>query len=239
MKDVLLLIRNVLRAMMRICALAVLPALFTLNLLGDTIELKTGERIEGTFKQATSAGAVIEVGGQTITIPLEKVQAIYFGVVPARTVAGPSPSQEALDTLKALRSVTTSGISYSEYAPRVLDARIKVDRYLSSPAKDPARSAIELAMRYYELASEAWRMGVLAVDVGKTIVEDPSLAACTALKAAAPSMVTRNPIPSEDKLKNPVVIGIYVGEHPAVLWACASEQVAQAERFLAPTSHWP
>jgi hypothetical protein len=36
----------------------------------DSIELKTGERIEGAFRQATAAGAVIEVAGQSITIPL-------------------------------------------------------------------------------------------------------------------------------------------------------------------------
>src|ERR1035437_1511334 len=41
--------------------LAVLPPLFALSLSGDTIQLKTGERIEGTFKQATSTGAVIDV----------------------------------------------------------------------------------------------------------------------------------------------------------------------------------
>ncbi len=64
------------------------------SLRGDTVELKTGERIEGTFKQATSAGAVIEVGGQSISIPLEKLRAIYFGAV-GRTVVGPPPCASA------------------------------------------------------------------------------------------------------------------------------------------------
>ena len=73
-------------------SLAVLPLLLALSLRADTIELKTGERIEGAFKQATSAGAVIEVGGQAITIPLEKVKAIYFGVVP--TGAGPTAATQ-------------------------------------------------------------------------------------------------------------------------------------------------
>ena len=49
----------------------------------DVVELKTGQRVEGTFKQATPAGIVIEVGGQTITFKQEKVQAIYFGSAPA------------------------------------------------------------------------------------------------------------------------------------------------------------
>src|SRR5437016_3288518 len=70
----------------------IIASLFTVSARGDTIELKTGERIEGAFKQATSAGAVIEVGGQSITIPLENVQAIYFGLIPGRPGSGPKPS---------------------------------------------------------------------------------------------------------------------------------------------------
>ena len=76
--------------MKRIRLLMVFLPLFALILRGDTIELKTGEHIDGAFKQATAAGAVIEVAGQLITIPLEKVKAIYFGVAPTR--AGPAAS---------------------------------------------------------------------------------------------------------------------------------------------------
>jgi hypothetical protein len=49
----------------------------------DVVELKTGQRVEGSFKQATSEGVVIEVGGQAITFELERVRAIYFGTAPA------------------------------------------------------------------------------------------------------------------------------------------------------------
>src|SRR5690242_1229034 len=79
------------------CVRAVLPLILGSSLIAETIELKTGERIEGAFKQASTAGAMIEVGGESITIPLEKVQAIYFGLVPDRTgtsqarVLGPPP----------------------------------------------------------------------------------------------------------------------------------------------------
>ena len=74
--------------------LAALSALFALSLRGDTLELKTGERIEGAFKQATSAGAVIEVAGQPITIPHERVRAIYFGSAPGPVqTGGPPPSK--------------------------------------------------------------------------------------------------------------------------------------------------
>ena len=173
-------------------SLAVLPLLFALSLGADTIELRTGERIEGAFKQATSAGAVIEVGGQSITIPLEKVQAIYFGA-PARTANGPAPSQEAVDALRALRSVTGSGIAYRDYSQRVLDSRVKVDHYLSSQAGDgpELRRAIRAAMLEYELASQVWitkadppANGSLWKPMGVTM-QDPDVAKCPTVKGAS------------------------------------------------------
>src|ERR1035438_1810142 len=176
--------------MARMKVLAVLPALVALSLRGDTIELKTGERIEGAFKQANSAGAVIEVAGQSITIPLEKVQAIYFGAVPARTAAGPPPFQGALDALKGLRSVTGSGITLREYALRVLDARVTVDRYLSAQGSDgiELRREIRVGMLEYELAYRAWQAnvekfnGTLWKLMGETM-QDPEVAKCPAVKA--------------------------------------------------------
>lgn len=226
--------------MVRMYVLAMLPALVVLSLRADTIELKTGERIEGAFKQANSAGVVIEVAGQSITIPLEKVQAIYFGaVVPARTTAL-SPSQEAMDSLKALRSVTESGIAYRDYSQRVLDAKVKVDRYLTSPATDAAalRTGIALAMRDYEFASRAWStsfstaVGTLAVatSVGTALYGDPEISKCPAVKQFLIEMAGK-----KGKPPNVGVVGLVVGGRPAVIWACASAQVAQAEQLLTAT----
>jgi hypothetical protein len=210
-----------------------LPMLFALGLRGDTIELKTGERIEGTFKQATSAGVVIQVGGQSITIPLEKVRAIYFGVVPTRTVAEPARSQEAMDALKALRSVTESGISYRDYAPRVLDAKVKIDRYLSSAGNDPpdSRKAIETAMREYELASMAWNIKgssewTTADRVEQVLEKDPEISKCPGLKRWLDQELRANPF-------RPAIAGFDAGENPSILWTCASAQIAEAERLIA------
>jgi hypothetical protein len=233
--------------MPRLSVLAVLPSLFALSLRGDTVELKTGERLEGTFRQASASGVLIEVGGQPITLPLEKVHAIYFGAGKISSVVGPAPSQEAVDALKALRSVTESGISYRDYASRVLDAKVKVDRYLSSAANDGAalRSGIGLAMREYELASQAWStaistsVGTLAVatSVGRTLDGDPEISKCPAIRqwidqtnqTAARSRVTRNNSPDQ----RAAMIGLLAGQRPALLWTCASAHVAEAERLLA------
>ncbi len=125
--------------------------------LADVVELKTGERVEGTFKQGNQTRIMIQVGGQTITFERAKVRAIYFGPAPT-TSSGPSPLQEALVALKGLQSVAGAGTTYSEYGRRVHDAKIIVDRYLTGPQSedDDLKSAVRAAMGSYVLALSVW-----------------------------------------------------------------------------------
>lgn len=237
-----------------VSVLAVLSSLFALSLIGDTIELKTGERIEGAFKQATAAGAVIEVGGQPITIPLEKVKAIYFGSAPTRTATAPAPSDEAVDALRALRSVTGSGITYRDYSQRVLDSRVKVDRYLSSQSGDGPElgRAIRVAMLEYELASRAWRANVeILSDLWKSMgdtMQDPEVAKCPAVRVVT-TLVDNSRPTNPNAQDRAAILGIKAPDRATTLgiklanagrdnlapdiWACASAQVAEAERLLA------
>lgn len=225
----------------------------------DTIELKTGEKIEGAFKQAGPAGAVIEVGGQPLTFALDKVRAIYLGATPLAQ-QGPSVFVEALDALRALQSVTNSGVSYRDYAPRVLDAKVKMDRYLASPTNgdDKARAAAQLAMRYYEVAAEAWNNKISKSgrdrEVGLVLRSDPGLRECPAVQG----VVAEADAGSERFHTQPVIIGktriappqprpgqslasmiedfaVYstgsrVGESPNILWSCATAKLAEADR---------
>jgi hypothetical protein len=163
-------------------------------------------------------------------------------------------SSDALDALKALRSVTQSGISYRDYSQRVLDAKVKVDQYLSSPANDaPAlRSAITLGMREFLLASQAWsikfsnstdpgRTLELASAVGRTLEQDPQIAQCPVTRqfidqtyqTAASSKFLRKAKEQESPEARARFIGFLTSGHPDLLWPCASEQVAEAERILA------
>jgi hypothetical protein len=232
--------------MKRICALVAVLSLSALTLKTDTIELKTGERIEGTFRQATPAGAVIEVAGQTLTIPLEKVKAIYFGGAPVRTEAAPAPSGEAMDALRALRSVSGSGIAYSDYAQTVLDARVKVDRYLSSQEDDMAdlRGAIRVAMLEYELASQGW-LANLWMPMGKTL-EDPRVQNCPIARVmvdlrdnppanaahARRSLKSTNSSMKQDPTEALGLLFAMKGNAPGTIWPCASHELAEAERLL-------
>ncbi len=50
----------------------------------DTLELTTGERIEGTGVRASPDHVTIELGGRTLIFDRSQVRAIYFGAPPAR-----------------------------------------------------------------------------------------------------------------------------------------------------------
>ena len=200
----------------------------------DVLELKTGERLEGTFKQASVAdGVVIEIGGQSITMPLAKVRAIYFGAAPktaptASAVPTASAAMESLDALKGLQSVTSVGISYREYASRVLDAKIKVDRYLAASGGGRAKAAIGAAMRYYEMASQVWGFMILpaspnaagqAKGIERELYEDKE---CKLVQA----LITNN-----TDMK-PAEMPYLVGQKPGILWSCAKDKISEAERLL-------
>lgn len=220
---------------MRVLILVVVGCL---SASADTIELKTGERIEGTFKQAGAAGAVIEIGGQPVTFALDKVRAIYLGAVVA--AAPVSASTEALTALKGLRSVTASGINYRDYSTRVLDAKVIVDRYVGEAGADPQAAIIAKAMQYFELASQAWGLRISGftgglgrlVEVGQAVAGN--LTDCPSLRAAIEQgdqfrakMKIKPPKTDAEKLMN---IGSDMGE-PAPLWKCGSERVGDAERL--------
>lgn len=200
-----------------------------------TVELKTGEHVEGTFKQATPAATVIDVAGQTITISADKIQAMSFGVAVTRPSAGQAPFQEALDELEGLQSVTGSGISYLEYSRRALDAKVKVDRYLASAADSPLRSAISLAMREYELASQEWNEAInpkyrvhetlLRYIDDRMLSEDPKCPAFAQWHDLVRQNFARNWY-----VRSFAVDGL-ITRYQGVVWTCASDQVAEAQRL--------
>jgi hypothetical protein len=197
----------------------------------DTVELKTGEKIEGKFKQATQAGVVIEVGGQAVTFGIEKVRAIYFGSAPVSQQV-PSQIGQALDALKALNSVTSAGVTFREYSTRVLDAKVVVDRFLASAPQDPAHDAISSAMGYHEMASQAWSTTFRRplsggpdtfLEVGTKLQHDSCPEAVKLVERAA----TNHAGPGD--------LGLFVGQHPGPLWQCAARKVAEAESITAKT----
>jgi len=203
--------------------------------LCDVVELKTGERLEGAFKQATSAGVVIEVGGQPITMPLAKVRAIYFGAAPSHQAAAspPSAAHVALRALKGLESATTVGVNLRDYTTRLADIKLTVDQFVQSPPEKiigfgerASRKPLSLALRYYELEGQAWRLfsssdngsGDELLYLGTLIQTDAEIGGCPALNKLFAA--------------RPGLYGTELGRNPAILWSCASGKITEAERLL-------
>jgi hypothetical protein len=199
----------------------------------DTIELKTGQKVDGTFRQATAAGVVVEVGGQVLTFPLDQVRAIYFGSAPTSAAASTTGPDEALGALRGLESVVKSGVNYQEFSKRVLDARVVVDRALRGNDAPKLREAMQL----YELAAKIWRLrmtsgfgGVLddaAVGFCPAALEDAKKRATATINATAAR--TKKPAQS----LTPLDIEIYFVGHSSgvingvdpILLACASQRL--------------
>lgn len=99
------------------------------------------------------------------------------------------PSQEAIDALQGLRSVTQAGVSYPEYATRFLDAKVKVDHYLSSTgATLDSQDEIKTAILSYELVYQGWgselSLPVPVADKGTRFVVDDTHADAVFQRAA-------------------------------------------------------
>ena len=126
------------------------------------IELRTGERVEGTFKGADDSAVRIEIDGRLVTFAPAQVRAIYYGS--AASMPAQAALQErdaAIGALEGLRSVARTGLTYPEYAPRVSEAQIVVDLYLRKEDGAPAiRGAIADSFHFYALAGAAWNAGL-------------------------------------------------------------------------------
>jgi hypothetical protein len=197
------------------------------SVLADVIELKTGQRVEGTFKEATASNVTIEVGGQTITFERGRVRAIHFGAAPIAAQA--SELQEAIKALASMRSVVTSGVGYREYAPRVLDAKVIVDRYLqtSSIGDSEIKGAVRQAIQFYIFVSAAWNVYITKGDYA-AIGAHPTLSDCpTALRAVTEYAQRLN------QRIDPLTLGVFIQAGFPALWACAADKATAAERLIA------
>ena len=205
----------------------------------DTVELKTGEKIEGKVKRTTETAVVIQVGGQPITFGMDKVRSIHIGAAPSAQEAPPG-NGEGLEAVKALQSIVSSGVSYRDYAPRVLDARVRVDKYLESVRGSGSPSAIHLsmAMTYYEMASAAWGARLFGkrvdgispeeVEIGRTANNSKVLNSCTQLHKLIQNARLGSNYPPDHRWTFQE-IGQTLGEHPGTFWECASLKIGEAE----------
>jgi hypothetical protein len=218
-------------------ALLAMTLISVRSVWADVIELRTGERVEGTFKGADDSAVRIEIDGRLVTFAPAQVRAIYYGSAPSiQAPAAPTALQErdeAIGALEGLRSVARTGLTYREYAPRVSEAQIVVDRYLRKEDGGPAiRGAIADSFRFYALAGAAWNAGLSRGNYA-AVGTDSALARC----ADAQRVI------AESKRKSPFIwrakgagegatTGMVIANDGiAALWSCASDKLAEAEKL--------
>ncbi len=200
----------------------------------DIVELKSGEQIEGSVRQATVSTIIVDTADQQrSTIERQNVRAIRFGSAPPKR--GPSPNMtEALDAVKAIQTVTRVGIAYPDYADRTLDAQVKIDQKLSADDVDPkAKALVAEAMMLYVLAGRAWHAKVADNGYGRAqeryenVGRDPALELCPEAKRAANAPAPPNTQRTPDYNR-----GANLSFSFQTLWLCASERITRAENII-------
>jgi len=145
----------------------------------------------------------------------------------ASTLLAQAPATDALDALKGLKSVTEAGVNFRDYSSRVLDAKVKVDKYLAdAPKDDPARPQAETAMRLYVMAMQTWAMKIqrkgTATPIGEEILASPELSSCPAMQ----SLITVVMKEAEKAKDTPArYLGYHLFTSQGVLWKCAAEKL--------------
>ena len=69
--------------------------LLGLPLLGDTVELKSGKRLECRFKGITPTKIIVQMDGRTLELERSLVKAVYF--------SDPKPEEEGFESLDGLK----------------------------------------------------------------------------------------------------------------------------------------
>lgn len=200
----------------------------------NTVELKTGQRIDGTLKSVTQTTVELDVAGQSLALPRARVSAIYFETPPKTSCPAHGASGNLVDALrviKGLQSATSVGITYRDYAPRVVDAKIKVDQLLSTVPKGRARALLTEALGFYIYASNAWNAKISQDDY-QSLALNPLFQRCVPLKQLVKQLGSQSPdfgVKMDADTNRGIAIA--VGGETA-LFECASQRIEESERLL-------
>ena len=196
----------------------------------DTVELRNGQRIEGSLREANATSVVIESGGRAVVFPRADVAAIYLDA-PAAAPPGRPPvaRHEILQALDVVRGLTRNPpVKQAAYTRAVADAKVALDRYLQEPGADSAfRALVSDAWALFAVASSAWEAKTnhnanLSIAVG----QDPVLDRCPGLTRA----LSRYPAATDQGTA--LRRGVAVEAEIPTLWSCAAERVGDAERAV-------
>jgi hypothetical protein len=206
------------------CALAV--ALMVANADADTIELVSGERIEGKVVRVTDDLVYVETGSGVVLLPRHTVRSM--GSTPA--VAPPAaPAADVITALKGLQAAAASQVSQKDYAARVAQSRPVIAKYVQDAGAAPPGGvdAVRDAFALYEFAATVWESRLAdSAPASAAIGRSALIDRCPALQKVVADYPPATD--QETAWRRGVAIEF---EIPRIL-TCASEKAAEAERVL-------
>jgi hypothetical protein len=155
---------------------SLIALLTVVTVRADVIQLRSGDRIEGTFKQATADGAVIRVGGQEIVIPLREVRAILLGneaaqdreVRPAANLGGTASAETVHNALAG--DAETKRVSEADEEVRSVYPAVNFGRntWTAVLVKNNSAEAKTVRIESFSASGERLEAITLSVDAGQT-----------------------------------------------------------------------
>jgi len=203
--------------------LSFLIALTPTGALADTVELISGERVEGQGVQIVGDRVSIEVDGRAVSFERSTVRSIQLA--PAGSPSGtPTPAQlspdlEVILALKGLESLTGPRGSYSEYVGRVAEVKAVTEQYLTTPDRGTTKlkPLVRRVFSYHLLAAAVWT-DIRTKRSAHLLIDQPDITECVPDRKARESLSASLWRGLDEGLKT--------------LWGCASRKLAEVERLV-------
>jgi hypothetical protein len=196
---------------------------------GDVVELKTGRRIQGTFKGADDAAVRIEVNGKIVMLKPAQVKAIYYGATPEASMSQQAAGEEALRVLTALRAMTADRPTYGQYVGRLGYARFRANLLLPKVTDSALASAVSTSLRFFAAARDIWA----AVDM---VQADPFPARARVEDLRAVVLKAQDGCAALQRIQSANVNEVLAAAVPAA-WSCASDKIGDVEQLLGEKQH--
>jgi hypothetical protein len=182
---------------------------------------------------------VVPGGTRLLSLPLVCLT-LWAGIAGA----APISAAEALKSLAALHAVLGPGLDFADYQRRLADTRIRFEQYAErravTVAEAETKTALSAAMNYHRFAQSLWaarlqrggELSLASFDTLRVLLEHFP---CGALESLVTAVMAQHQGTGAETNRAAIAVDRRSADRVVpVLWACASERVAEAKRIIAP-----
>jgi len=240
--------------MRRALVLVLAAAVLVTPAFADVVELKSGEKLQGTVKSVTPTEVVVDVGGKETKVERDKVRAITLDAAPPPKPPSPAVVRDAMAALRAAQSIAGPGAIHADYAEAVSTADLSVNRALRDPEDAAAKAAMRDAVGLHQFALTAWETRMRTFGYA-ALEADPAVEKCAGLKkllereekaAGEDNARLKARFERESKAREaakeppppePTPVVFEAGQVIATkgltaIWTCAGDKIAEAQKLL-------